>query len=488
MNYKEIADKLFLPEVRIKNHYKIKTKKSELVTFNPNYIQNLILQNQLKRKCILKARQFGVSTLELIRMLDHAAFNPNITCCILAHDQDGIKKLFSTVRTAYSNMPEGYRPEVDKGGGSLYELRFPDWNSKIYCDLDSRGDTINWLHVSEAAFIKEKDRVFATMQAVPMDGIITFETTPNGMGNWFYDFWQDDTNGFEKLFYPWFFHDEYQIPVDNMDYTDEELSFVGFVKTKYGIDIIKEQIAFRRAKQAELKYLFKQEYPEDDASCFLSSGNPALNLTIVSDQIKNSSTPLIDKDGIKIYKYRDNSKNYVIGADTAEGIGGDYCAAQVFEVGTRIQVATLRGHFKPFDFAYKLEELANHFVKPGNVMPLLAVERNNHGHAVLLQLSEHIRYPNLFRSNDDKLGWLTDRITRPIMIDAFIDGIENKTVILNDRETLGECMTLINNNGKIEAQTGKHDDLFIAACIAMQLCINMGSLDLYENIGKMIRI
>lgn len=486
MNYKQLAEKLFDPNVRIRSHYKIKTKKQELATFSPNSIQELILKNNSKRKVILKARQFGISTLELIRMLDHACFNHNTTCCILAHDQDGIKKIFSIVRTAYNNMPSGYKPDIDKGGGSLYELRFPDWNSKIYCDLDSRGDTINWLHVSEAAFIKDKQKVFATMQAVPMDGIVTLETTPNGMGNWFYDLWNDDAIDFDKIFYPWYFHNEYQIPIDNIEYTEEELSFIGFVKTKYSIDITKEQISFRRVKQSELKNLFKQEYPEDEASCFLSSGNPAMNLVIVSDILKNIKKPIKEKDGIKIYESKTNETRYVIGADTAEGVGGDYSTASVFDVRNRKQVATLRGQFKPSDFAHKLYELAKMYERSGSQMPLIAVEKNNHGHSVLLELSEHIHYPNLYYHDENKVGWLTDRITRPIMIDSFIDGVENKTIALTDEETLKECLTLINDNGKIQADTGKHDDCVMASAIAIQMCIKAGELDLYENISKRI--
>jgi len=59
--------------------------------------------------------------------------------------------------------------------------------------------------------------------------------------------------------------------------------------------------------------------------------------------------------------------------------------------------------------------------------PLVAVERNNHGHAVILELNESPELPNLYVHKDDKLGWLTDRISRPLMIDGFIDAVEHGT-------------------------------------------------------------
>ena len=70
-------------------------------------------------------------------------------------------------------------------------------------------------------------------------------------------------------------------------------------------------------------------------------------------------------------------------------------------------------------------------------MPLVAVEKNNHGHAVLLELKEHIKYPRLFVPEGKKdPGWITDRVTRPIMIDTFIDGVENGTISLLNHDTI----------------------------------------------------
>jgi len=473
---------------RLRTLYKITTKGGKLSSLVPNSIQQKINQCAARRKMILKARQFGVTTQEVVKMLDYTLWNENRTACILAHEQDAIKKIFKICRLAHSKLPRPFNLELDRGHGSQYEMRFPYMNSKIYCDLESRGDTIHHLHVSEAAFVQNPDKVISTMQAVPQDGIITLESTPNGMGNYFYDMWMDPSQNFEKLFFPWFLFEEYQTESGKIRLTDEEKEFTQKVKTKWKLEITKEQIAYRRSKQSELKHLFKQEYPEDDQSCFLSSGNAAMDLVRVKELYDAAPSPIHETDILKIYRRRDRANRYVIGCDTSEGVRGDFSVAQVLEVETRKQVAILRGQFKPFEFAHHILELSKEYIQRGNQYPLVAVERNNHGHAVLQELHEHIRYQNLYVHTDDRLGWLTDRVTRPIMLDTLIDGVENGSVQLQDRTTLQECLTLVQENGKIEAGTGKHDDCVIASAIAVQMCIKEGSLSLYDNIGKMIRI
>jgi hypothetical protein len=211
----------------------------------------------------------------------------------------------------------------------------------------------------------------------------------------------------------------------------------------------------------------------------------------------NAPKPIEVVDGIKIYERQKGGEVYVIGADPAEGVNGDASAAHVFKVSNREQVATFRSpHHKPSEFADVLVKMASMYGR-GWPPPLLAVERNNHGHAVLLKLDEVLEYGNIFRTRKEnkkteleeiKLGWPTDRVTRPLMLDTLIEGVENGTVILNDRETLGECLTLVNNEGKIEAEEGKHDDTVIAAAISVMMCIEESKLGVYSDVGNKIRI
>lgn len=476
---------------RLRNLYCIIDKSSKQVLFKRNNIQKLLDEDANKKKIILKARQVGVSTNELIKLLDYTLWNRNVTTCILAHEQDAIEKLFRIVRRAYEFMPKQFQPEIDRGGGSKYEMFFPGINSRIYCDLESRGDTIHRLHISEAAFVDDPQRMLATMEAVPIDGVITMESTANGMGNYFYQLWQEPGE-FSKLFFPWFFMPEYSIPTERIWRTDEEEEFSARVWKQFKVRIHDRQLLFRRSKQAQLKNLFPQEYPEDDQSCFLSTGASALDLLKVKAMIDNAWPHVSKDDTLTIYEGPRAGGIYVIGADCAEGVGKDFNAAVVIEARSMKVVAVLHGHFRPEKFAVKLKDLGARFEVRNNY-PLLAVERNNHGHAVLLALKEveASKYPigMIFEDRDERLGWLTDRISRPLMIDAFRDAIENARIQISDKKLLNECLTLVDNKGKIEAAEGYHDDLVIASCIALQMALKHSKMvDLYDNIGSKIRV
>lgn len=456
---------------RLEHLYKIVNKQGQLVKFRENEIQRRISANKAKRKMILKARQFGVSTGRIIRLFDKTINRENTTSAILAHENDAIEKLFRIVHTACDNMHPTFKPRPDKGGGSKYELYFPEINSRIYCDLESRGDTIQNLHVSEAAFFRDPNRLLATLQAVPLDGEVTIETTPNGLGNFFHDMWTDHNTTYERLFFPWYLHAEYKLPGSHIkELTQDEKDLVKKAKALFGIDISRDQIAFRRFKQSELKNMFIQEYPEDDASCFLSSGKAVMDLALISKLIALSDDPLEhdESQGLWVYGTCDKNKTYVIGCDPAEGVGGDFSVAVCIEVESRKIVGVIRGQWKPYDFADEIMKLADRFSGPTS-RPLVGVERNNHGHAVLLKLNDMEGYPNLYVHTDEKLGWKTDAYTRPVAIDALIDSIESRILTVNDKNLLQECLTLVSVNGKIEAADGKHDDCVMACGIAVQL-------------------
>jgi hypothetical protein len=501
------GDKLKDPNWRVENLYKIVNKEGQRVTFKRNKPQKLLNEINSRRKMILKSRQVGFSTDCLITKFDRTIFSENMTTAIIAHEDEAVEKLFRIVKRAYLFMPEELKPRIDRGGGSRYEMFFPEINSRIYCDLEIRGDTVQQLHVSEAAFMKDSSKLKATLQAVPLNtGIVDIETTPNGMGNYFYEMWNDSDQPYSKFFVPWYMFDSYKLPVfDELDYSEEELKLIEKAHRLFKIKVTPEQIAFRRFKKSELKVSssdkrivnFEQEYPEDDVSCFLSSGTSVLNLFILKELLDKAPKPISDKDGITIFKEFDKTKKYVCGADTSEGVGGDSSVGVILEKFNMEVVAVIRGQWAPSEFADKLAELCRKYRRDDQLPPKLAVEKNNHGHAVLLELNKHIIYENLYYRKtgvdhkghhqfDKNPGWVTDKITRPIMVNAFIDAVQKKYLKLNDKNIFAECFTLVNNNGKVEAATGKNDDCIIATAIALQMVLDSSNLDLYDDISSKI--
>lgn len=474
------------PNWRIENLYKIVDKNQNLIKFRRTPIQKIVSLSNSNRKMILKARQFGFTTDGVLTAFDHCIWNQNTTCCIIAHKQDVLEKIFKIVKVAYKYMPPTYQPRLDKGGGSMYEYRFPEMNSTIYTALEVRGGTVNRLHISERAFIPP-DRIRSTIEAVPLGGIITQESTANGLND-FYDQWNDQNSSYEKFFFPWFFHHEYKLPViGKMELTDEERELIVNVKHRYNLDLSKEQIAFRRFKIKEQNGIqnFRQEYPEDDQTCFTSSGNNPFDTFELKKLLEKCPTEWTMNGEIKILKKFDTKKTYVIGADVAEGVRSDYSVAIVFCVEDKEDVAIFRSNtIKPTDFAEMLAKIGRLY-GTAKIIP----ERNNHGHAVIGHLQNVCHYTNLWEDRDDLPGHRTTAVSRPLLIDTFIDAVEENHFKINSKEIINECLTLVDNNGKIEADGGKHDDTVIAASLGIKLVLEyLPKINFYKNIESFVMI
>jgi hypothetical protein len=485
-----VVDNIHDPEWRLKNLYTIINKKKQKVLYTPNFVQEKLIRNRSPYDAILKARQFGVSTHYIIEKLDRTLWGENQTSCIIAHEQDAIKKLFRIARNAYEHIHPAIKPGIGRGGGSLYEMYFPETNSRIYCDLEVRGDTINNLHISEMAFCKDPAKILATIDAVPLDGgNISIETTPNGL-NHFYDSWNSVSWNFKRHFFPWYLHAEYQLPGLRITRTEEEKALAKKARKLFDHKLTDSQVRFRRFKISQRpgaagKKHFMQEYPEDDVTCFLSSGGNVFDLVTLTEMINALKEPIFKDETVERWEEPIPYKLYVCGVDTAEGVGGDYSVATVYRADTREQVAQLRTNgLKPAEFAEKVYELCESFVVKRSGWPLLGVERNNHGHTVIQKLND-LCYPNLFEGHDKKDGWLTTKATRPLLLDEFIEDLEAELLTVNSRDTLDECLTLVNNEkGKIEAAEGKHDDTIIATAISVQLMKRAG-LAFNNDIMKM---
>lgn len=176
---------------------------------------------------------------------------------------------------------------------------------------------------------------------------------------------------------------------------------------------------------------------------------------------------------LRIWATPQPNRVYVIGADTAEGLAkGDYSAAVVLDWETGADVAELHGHFPPEEFARYLRDVGLWYNTA-----LLGVERNMHGHAVLLALSSVLGYPTIYAHAEydaslgttPRPGWPTNSHTKPVMIDALAQAISEHRPFRN-AALLGECRTyVVRDNGDTAASGSLHDDRVMAAAIAEML-------------------
>ena len=301
-------------------------------------------------------------------------------------------------------------------------------------------------------------------------------------------------------FFPWYLDPYYSVDTAPLkSYTKDEWELKSKAKLSFNVDLTDGQIAWRRGKIKEKGNdlnNFLQEYPEDDQSCFIASGACPFDQLIVATLRGKAPEPILGEFektqngwvGWKKFRNYDNSKRYSVGVDPAEGVGSDYSVIKILEAKTREECFAFRSNkIKPKDLADKAIEVATQYWTGGRPKPLIVVERNNHGHAVLLRL-ETEGYENLFFHDDEKAGWVQNKVTRPLMLDTFKELLEDGFLPIYDKHTLSECLTMIDNSGRWEHEDGKNDDCVFAHALALQGCIKEAALSLYDDIETKILI
>lgn len=121
-----------------KDLLRIQTKKSALAPYERNDVQKVVVRikndirnsGRLLRLIILKARQFGISTNELMEMFRECAMNPLRNAIIVTHEPKATKYLFRVLKRAWDNIPfPEWRPQ--KKASNATELIFDGIDSTI---------------------------------------------------------------------------------------------------------------------------------------------------------------------------------------------------------------------------------------------------------------------------------------------------------------------------------------------------------------------
>lgn len=489
---------------RMTHLYRIRDKNKNLVNLTPNKIQlemvDVTRGRRPVRDIFLKYRQGGVSTWWLLWWLDETIFKRNTISGILSHERESLGYLWEIIRVAFDNMPDPYRPRPGKYNETT--LSFPDINSKIFVSLSIRSTAVHNLHISELFLVDPKD-IRASLGSVSPASNVTCEGTANGVGNEGYQLYQDGkTNatqvGFRSHFYPWFIQDEYRIESKGLKIirTPEEARLAKLAAKDYGVKVNDDQILWRRDMKKNQGSLASQEFPEDDETAFLSTGNPYFDnrkvMTLLREarDYERETPPVEETYEFTMWERPVKGDVYAAGADVAEGVDGDYSVLAIFNVTKRRMAFRYRGRVGVDVFAKACNLWGRAYFNA-----LLAVERNNHGHAVILALRDIHSFPNLFLEDQGtritkerefpepkkivKIGWTTDKVSKPMMMDQLRVGLEEDTstdvdnfepeVLVLDQVFLQEALTVVQDGDYIGAVAGKHDDSVIAWAIAFQM-------------------
>lgn len=195
------------------------------------------------RLILLKARQWGGSTsIQIYMAWLQLVHEVGLNSLIIAHQgtgSDEIKDMFDRMIKSYPvemlhELGDAYAPNEPKMvgvGKSGNIFRVPQRNCKIKIGTaerpnSCRGGDYNLVHLSEVALWKEtdgkkpEDIVRSACSGILLRPytMIVYESTPNGVGNFFHKEYLAAKKGlsqFEAMFVAWFEIEQYELPFDN---------------------------------------------------------------------------------------------------------------------------------------------------------------------------------------------------------------------------------------------------------------------------------
>jgi hypothetical protein len=201
-----------------------------------------------------------------------------------------------------------------------------------------------------------------------------------------------------------------------------------------------EALAPRSAdKRLPVEWLRRCYRPADPAS--LGKGAPAL-------------------PGLTVYAPPAAGRRYVVGADPAEGNPtSDDSALEVLDADSGEEAASLAGRFEPATFAAHVDVVGRWYNQAA-----VLVERNNHGHAVLLWLRDNSRLTRLY-GDDGKPGWNTTTKSKALLYDRGGEALRDGEVVIHGPETFAQLASV--EGTSLRAPEGQNDDLATAFVLAV---------------------
>lgn len=471
-------------EWRMRYLYRIKDKNKQVVKFKRNKAQQDFENNKHTRNIILKSRQLGFTTLETIDALDDVLFTPNFDALFIAHGLEPAKDIFDNkIDLAWTNFKLKPFYVSDMDSARKLKVGFGDNTfSSIAVDTSGRSGTFSRLHITEFAKLckmfpdRAKEVLDGSIPAVPTNGRVDIESTAEESNGLFFEmFWQawdrgqpEHTTQFKAHFYNWQWDEEIETTEPIADLPSQFRAY----QIKFNLtdkEISYYYLKFIALGEHERNWAtMKKEYPTTPEEAFEGSGDKLFDNEKLSLQKKID--PIEEYNGVRIWKKYILGHKYGMGCDVSEGVAKDSSTIVVWDFSTprpRIVAEYANNMIAPDMFAFEIKNLAEKYE-----YPLVAVERNNHGHTTLSKLREIYPERHIFEHTDGRFGWQTNLVTKPKMMYELNTAINENLVKIVSSRVISEMRRFdkeelreVKNRG----ETTQHFDLLVAAAIGFQM-------------------
>lgn len=200
-----------------------------------------------------------------------------------------------------------------------------------------------------------------------------------------------------------------------------------------------------------------QEYPATDAESLASK---TLNKRIPGAWLQRNFVerdplawrePMPSIEQLDVYALPTPGERYVIGADPAEGNPtSDDSALTVLNRRTGEEVAALAGKYQPGIFGHLIATVARWYGAD------VLVERNNHGHAVILWLLNNAPDVTTLAGLDDRHGWLSSPLGKVILYDQVTEAVQHNAATVHSFATFEQLSSI--EGASLRAPEGLMDD------------------------------
>lgn len=392
---------------------------------------------------VLKARQLGLTWLTLCHLLHEMLLHPAATILIFSkRDDEATELLRERLKGIHEHLPSWMQVAVTISNDHTYKLANGS-KALAFPTTGGRSYTASHVLIDEADFMPNFGTMMNAVQPTIDAGgqmIIISTVDKEQPVSTFKNMYIAATEGltdYHPIFLPWFAR-----PSRTQEWYDK-------------------RVADSLASNGTLDSVH-QEYPANDGEALAPL---SVNKRFIPSWLAAVYEPLPALHvgpaipGLVVYKPPRKHGKYVLGADPAEGNpNSDDSAATVLEIDSGEEMARFRGKFEPAVFATHLDSIGKWY-NNASVM----VERNNHGHAVLLALFQ-TKVIRRLMGRDGKPGWLNNALGKTVMYDTLAETVRDNalnpeivTKTIHSKDSFLQLASI--ESATLKAPEGQMDDL-----------------------------